>query len=70
MMSWKKHKFRDRNQISGCGEWRSGQGAGGNLENDGAVLCLDCGIITRPGQSSSNCVPKKGEFYCMQIIPQ
>lgn len=57
-------EFTARHQAGGCGEWRWGQGAGGDLGNDGAVLCLDCGIVTRPCQSSSNCMPKKGEFYC------
>lgn len=66
-MFWKRQNFRARNQISGFWEWRWGEGTdsertGGNLGSDGAVLGLDCGVITRLCQNSSNCVPKKGEF--------
>lgn len=39
------------------------------MGGDGALLSLDCGVITRLCQHSSNCIPKKGEFYCVQIIP-
>lgn len=66
-MFWKRQNFRARNQISGFWEWRWGEGTdsegtGGNLGSDGAVLGLDCGVITRLCQNSSNCIPKKGEF--------
>lgn len=39
------------------------------MRGDGALLCPNCGVITRLCQHLSNCTPGKGEFCCMQTTP-
>ena len=72
MAFWKsKTSGTDRSVVAGDGGGRIySKGAGRNLGGGGAVRGLDCGVITRLCQHPSNWKRIKGEFYCVQIIPQ